>query len=253
MTAKSKQRAAPAASLPAQDGFSLIPDSTLLALYAAMLKYRTIAGRSRIRLKQSKLIGSRSSILGHEAAAVGVAIDLLPEDTIAPARWAHSPFREINPSLTVAATLNLATRAALAHKDKKNSRIAVAFSTGRPASLSAWRKALSLAAAQNLPILFVSPLPLDSQPPDFQRQIKGEDIPLKTKNYAFPVLAVDGNDVVAVYRVASEAIAHARKGHGPSLIVCRRWNAGDPLLNMENYLIRKGLYSQQLKRQIAPG
>jgi TPP-dependent pyruvate/acetoin dehydrogenase alpha subunit len=57
---------------------------------------------------------------------------------------------------------------------------------------------------------------------------------------------VDGNDVVAVYRVASEAIAHARKGHGPTLIDCRLSIPADPLQNMRNYLIGKGLDARAL-------
>ena len=76
---------------------------------------------------------------------------------------------------------------------------------------------------------------------------------MKTKACSFPVIAVDGNDAVAVYRVASEAIAHARKGDGPTLIECIRTKAGDPLLNMEKYLVRKGLFSEEFKRKVAAG
>jgi len=100
-------------------------------------------------------------------------------------------------------------------------------------------------------VLFVSLHPLTPRPADLKRQTRVEDIPLKTKDYAFPSIAVDGNDVVAIYRVASEAIVRARKGHGPTLIVCRRWAAGDPLMNMEKYLIHKGLFNEQRKQQVA--
>jgi hypothetical protein len=57
---------------------------------------------------------------------------------------------------------------------------------------------------------------------------------------------VDGNDVVAVYRVASEAIAHARNGHGPTVIDCRLSGPGDPIENMLRYLIGKGLDPGQI-------
>jgi pyruvate dehydrogenase E1 component alpha subunit len=48
-----------------------------------------------------------------------------------------------------------------------------------------------------------------------------------------PGVTVDGNDVFAVYEVAGEAVARARKGQGPSLIECKtyRWRGhfeGDP-------------------------
>jgi TPP-dependent pyruvate/acetoin dehydrogenase alpha subunit len=64
---------------------------------------------------------------------------------------------------------------------------------------------------------------------------------------------VEGIDAVAVYRVACEAIAHARKGDGPTLIVCQRWQEGDPLQNMENYLDRKGLFSEKFRRRVESG
>jgi pyruvate dehydrogenase E1 component alpha subunit len=66
---------------------------------------------------------------------------------------------------------------------------------------------------------------------------------------------VDGNDVVAVYRVATEAIVHARKGNGPTLIECRfdRSEAHDPILKMEAYLLRKGLFSEELKIEATAG
>jgi TPP-dependent pyruvate/acetoin dehydrogenase alpha subunit len=55
---------------------------------------------------------------------------------------------------------------------------------------------------------------------------------------------------VAVYRVATEAIMHARKGNGATLIECETAGGGkahDPILKMEVYLTRKGLFSEGLK------
>jgi hypothetical protein len=77
-----------------------------------------------------------------------------------------------------------------------------------------------------------------------------EENELAEKAAGMPVIAVDGNDAVAVYRVAQESIAHARSGSGPTLIVGRigEWHndAGeytDPILRMEAYLAAKGLSS----------
>jgi pyruvate dehydrogenase E1 component alpha subunit len=46
-------------------------------------------------------------------------------------------------------------------------------------------------------------------------------------------LAVDGNDVLAVYEATREAIARARRGEGPTLIECKTYrflghSIGDP-------------------------
>jgi TPP-dependent pyruvate/acetoin dehydrogenase alpha subunit len=41
---------------------------------------------------------------------------------------------------------------------------------------------------------------------------------LRAAGYGFPGIEVDGNDVLAVYGVASEAVQRARAGEGPTLI-----------------------------------
>ena len=42
----------------------------------------------------------------------------------------------------------------------------------------------------------------------------------KALAYGFPGIQVDGNDVLAVYAAASEAVDRARKGEGATLIEC---------------------------------
>lgn len=252
----------------ANNGFPLISNRKLLALYSTMLKCRMIEERIRILLKQSKFTGNGYTALGQEAAAAGVAIDLLPEDTVSAFPSDLIPlfikglpleklfarlFSAISPSTTIAAQLHIATGAALANKTRKNNKIAVAFCSRECTSHSSWEEALKFAGVHALPILFVFRSTLPAQPASPDPHTKTRRILMKTKAYSFPTITVEGNDAVAVYRVASEAIAHARKGDGPTLIECQRWQADDPLLNMEKYLIRKGLFSEEFKRQVAAG
>jgi TPP-dependent pyruvate/acetoin dehydrogenase alpha subunit len=229
MTTKNKESAS------ANDGFSLISNQKLLALYAAMQECRGIAERSRIQPKKGKLAGSINSILGHEAAVVGATIDLTSGDSIAPDLWPDAALKAINPSVSFASSISLASRMAAGNKASRN--IVILFSGSVRASQASWLRALNLAAAQSLPMLFVSFNRRQSSGPP----IEILNIPRKPGGYALPSISVDGNDVVAVYRVASEAIAHARKGHGPTLIECLVLNPGDPIHNMMKYLIRKGL------------
>jgi TPP-dependent pyruvate/acetoin dehydrogenase alpha subunit len=233
-------------SSPSTEGFSLISSQKLLALYSAMLLCRRIGESSRVRLKQGRPAGSLASILGHEAAAVGTAIDLLPADTVAPARWPDAVLKAINPSVSVCSGILPATRSAVANRaltNRESLSVTVLFSDSKRAAKASWQKALDLAAAQNLPALFVSL----NQEGDRQRPAEALAVRGKKKGCAFPSICVDGNDVVAVYRVASEAIAHARKGHGPTLIECPLAHPCDPIKNMEKYLIRKGLVEEQLR------
>ena len=95
-----------------------------------------------------------------------------------------------------------------------------------------------------LPILFVAPAPKPSR--TTTRTARTKPLPACT----FPTIVVDGNDVVAVYRVASEAIFHARKNHGATLIECVHTPGSDPLRTMETYLRNKSLYTPALKRNL---
>jgi pyruvate dehydrogenase E1 component alpha subunit len=214
---------------PADEGFSLISNRKLLTLYAAMVQCRRIAGSAENQRRRQ----APGGLLGHEATAVGAAIDLRPHDTVAAAHWPIGAIRAINPFVSIAASVSHAARSARASQDGR--KVTLLFSIGKPGA--SWLKALTLAADQNLSILFVS---LTSRVA-VSDSLGGGTIPTKRRGYAFPLISVDGNDVVAVFRVASEAIAHARKGNGPTLIDSRITTPGDPLLNMEKYLSAKGL------------
>jgi TPP-dependent pyruvate/acetoin dehydrogenase alpha subunit len=242
MTTLTKEQSA--AALAGNHGFSLISDEKLRQFYATMLQCRLNVERAQAR-------GPRNSFAGLEAATVGVLIDLLPDDTVAAAPGdlivrsiLGEPLRKLfggSAQPTFAAQLKLAISAAQASKSDKSGKVAVVFSSGDSVP---WQKALTQANVERLPILFVCATKLVAEP-----------LPQHTEPYFFPCITVDGNDVVAVYRVATEAIAHARKGNGATLIHCAidRSEAHDPLLKMEAYLTRKGLFSLAWKRKIAAG
>jgi TPP-dependent pyruvate/acetoin dehydrogenase alpha subunit len=64
--------------------------------------------------------------------------------------------------------------------------------------------------------------------------ISVDDLAVRAKAFGIPGETVDGNDVLAVYETVSEAVARARTGDGPSLIVARTYRLeghtiGDPL------------------------
>ena len=65
--------------------------------------------------------------------------------------------------------------------------------------------------------------------------MSGGDIAARAAGYVMPGVAVDGQDVIAMYEVAKEAIGRARKGEGPTLIEAQTYRyqghfgADDPL------------------------
>jgi len=302
MATKVKEPAASANG--AVQGTGLISNEKLRQLYATMLKCRTLEERARVLFKQSKFTGNYYAAVGQEAASVGTAIDLRVEDTIgpshrdfisgfikgapldkmfchlfargnSPAHFGYAPLNVITPASTIAAQLNIATGVALANKMKKNDNIAVAYSGDGSTSLGFWHEALNFAGVHDLPIVFVCQNNLWAESVNLSLQTKVPDISTKAQAYGFPGITVDGNDVVAVYRVAQEAIARARRGQGPTLIECKtyrwyghseidpakyrdpeeveRWKAKDPIANMEKYLTGKGLFTAEWKQEIVDG
>ena len=79
------------------------------------------------------------------------------------------------------------------------------------------------------------------QPKNSSRDVTNvTDLADRAHGYGIPGVVVDGMDVVAVYEVAKEAVARARRGEGPTLLECKtyRWqghHVGDPA----NYRSRK--------------
>ena len=278
MTIARKKTSAPADSLSTHSGFSLISNEKLLELYITMLKCRMIEERFRILAKRNP--GTPSSITAavHDAAIAGMAIDLLRGDTLAPSpgalipcfvkgmplaaifsslsgrktpiRPAYASHGLIRPSFSAATQLKRALRKASTYKAKKNKKIVVVFCGDYTASSSDLDAAMERAGRKRLPVLFVC-----------QTGYEVEDVSAKAHKYGFPGVIVDGDDAVAVYRVATEAIAHARRGSGPTLIECKPWPlsgrksarpyiTGNPIPNMETYLARKGLFSRKLKSKV---
>ena len=318
MTTKTKERTAAAeqASTPpsgqrskATPNGALPLDAELLKrLYATMLKCRMMEEKVRILFKQGKFAGNYYAAVGQEATEVGCAIELRPEDTIAPshrdfianlikgtplplmfaqlyarktspdqgrsspAHCGYAPLNIITPASTIAAQLNIGTGVALAYKLQKKPSIVMAFSGEGSTSLGFWHEALNFAGVQNLPIVYIIQNNLWAESVSVKLQTKVEDLSVKAEAYGFPGITVDGNDVVAVYRVAHEAINRARSGGGPTLIECKtyrwyghseidpakyrtpeeveHWKSKDPIPHMEKYLANYGLFSDEFKREI---
>jgi TPP-dependent pyruvate/acetoin dehydrogenase alpha subunit len=281
-----------------REGFSLISDEKLIALYANLLKCRMVEQRLA---NGGGAHRDYSSSRGHEAGTVGVAIDLSSDDAMcSPDHGIVTGFQKDPPIEAVlllsgahgltgrfrigsqSRSLNgngaspgmakthtqTAIGAALASKTSKNGRIAVVFGNNGASEL--WNEALHIASLHALPMIFVNHEQRKRSP------AAGTPANPKTNQRAnpetpwFPDIVVDSNDVVAVYRVANEAISRARLGRGPTLIECQPFRligrttgegnrSGtsrrtlDPISNMETYLRRKGLFQRQLRDDILAG
>jgi TPP-dependent pyruvate/acetoin dehydrogenase alpha subunit len=275
-TGRKEKSAAATAALAGNNGFSLISNEKLLQLYSSLVKCRMIEERVRLLSECRGLVGSGNAFAGREAGAVGVAIDLLPEDVVVSSpgdfivnlirgdslsRVVHSflaSSADPAPANCFSNLIKTAMSAALAAKTGKKGRIAVVFGNEESSSSAIWRKALKNAGTDCLPMIFVHYSGHANGPAKGDAQSMLEKIGLRTQEHGIPVIHVDGSDLVAIYRVATESIAHARKGNGASLIHCVTLHSEsraetDSILKMEAYLSRKGLFSEELKREVAGG
>ena len=263
MPTQLKGRSTPPA-VAGKNGYSLISSGKFRQLYAALLKCELLEARLG-SFPAPGADGTRNLT----AAAVGLMLDLSPEDTVVltprifaanlvkgvPARallchanagesstaFAFGKVSALTPaSSTATAQAGLATGAALANKMAKNGRIAVAFMEGGAATLKECREALELASKHKLPVLYVTQTESDN----------GNQKLIDRLSDLFPVITVDAYDLVAIYRVAQESIARARDG-GPTLITCVPYVAegmsASPITNMERYLTGKKLFDYKWK------
>jgi TPP-dependent pyruvate/acetoin dehydrogenase alpha subunit len=79
-------------------------------------------------------------------------------------------------------------------------------------------EACNLASILKTPTVFVCENNQWAISMPIERAIAVPDIALRAQGYGFPGVVVDGNDVLAVRQAASEAVARARAGEGPTLI-----------------------------------
>jgi pyruvate dehydrogenase E1 component alpha subunit len=139
-------------------------------------------------------------------------------------------------------------------------RVALVFCGEDPTALTFQNEALALAAKYKAPVVCVIQIAFSSlAAAEGQRRSRSKKAPQP----GFPEIVVEGADVVAIFRVAQEAVRRARTGHGPSLIKCVMPNDGsaksqavsgsthDPLVLMEHYLRRRNLWSEDWQRKIA--
>jgi pyruvate dehydrogenase E1 component alpha subunit len=120
--------------------------------------------------------------------------------------------------VSLAAQLSHATGLAWGLKLQKKDSVVMTYVGDGGSSEGDFHEALNLAGVQRAPVVFVlqnnqwaisTPRRVQSATPSFA---------LRAAGYGFPGVEVDGNDVLAVYSVASEAVERARAGEGPTLI-----------------------------------
>jgi 2-oxoisovalerate dehydrogenase E1 component len=127
-----------------------------------------------------------------------------------------------------------AVGAALSARIKGTRAIATAFFGDGAVNHGAFHESLNFAGAQQAGVLFVCENNLYATATPLRSVTRNPEIATRADAYGVPGVAVDGNDVLAVWQAAREAVARARRGDGPTLIEAKTYRVvghheGDPL------------------------
>ena len=175
----------------------------------------------------------------------------------------------------IGAQIPLALGAAFAAKYRGEDHVAVAFFGDGAANQGPLYEAMNLAATWQLPMLFVCENNLHAATTPAKITFPSLDIAPRAAGFAMPGIIVDGQDVLAVYEVAKEAMGRARSGDGPTFIEaktyrfqghcgavaehadpaeCARWRKRDPIELLWSRLSGDGVPAverDELEQQVA--
>jgi pyruvate dehydrogenase E1 component alpha subunit len=248
--------------------------SRLLDIYESMVRIRKFEEKVAEIYKAGKMPGFIHSYIGEEAIGSGVCANLRRDDYITSTHRAegHSLAKGVSSRSVmaellgrvdgccrgkggsmhladakvgllgatgiVASLIPVATGAALSAQVRHTDQVAVAFFGDGGVANGAFHESINFAAIWDLPVVFVSENNWYSTATPFASVAKNTDVASRADGYGVPGVALDGMDVLAVYRATREAVNRARSGKGPTLLDCRTYRflghyIGDPDLRVK--------------------
>ena len=276
-----------------------IPEDVLLRLHRTMLLGRKFDERL-LNLQRQGRIGTFPPIKGQEAAQLGTIAHLRPSDWMVPAFretaaeiWRGRSLESIiiynngynegvdipedrndmPISVPVGSQIIHAVGLGWAAQYRKTDGVAMTFFGDGATSQGDFHEGLNFAAVFQVPVIFVCQNNHWAISVPLSKQTRSKTLVQKALAYGMPGIQVDGNDILAVYAAAHEAVERARSGGGPTLIECvtyrlmmhttaddpkryrsdeevEQWSKRDPLSRFENYLLGKGLLSEAQRNRV---
>lgn len=238
-------------------GESPLTISEIRPLYRSMVSARLFDRKSVALQKQGRL-ATYAPFEGQEAAQIGSAAVLRPDDWMVPsyrdaaAMWMHgyplaslfawrsgdergcSPPDDVPvlpASITVGAHMLHAVGLAWAAKLQGEDRIAITYFGDGATSEGDFHEAMNLAAVYEVATVFLCQNNGYAISLPRHRQTRSETIAQKADAYGMPGIVVDGNDVLATYDVSRVAAERARAGDGPTLIEALTYRVGPHTTN----------------------
>ena len=271
-----------------------IPEALLLKLHRAMLLGRRFDERL-LSLQRQGRVGTFAPITGQEASQLGAVAALRPSDWMAPSfremaaelwrgktmesvllgmggyneGWPEEePHNDLPVAVPVGSQILHAVGIAWAMKYRGKDDVAMTFMGDGGTSEGDFHEGMNFAGVYQVPVIFVCQNNHWAISIPRSRQTRSKTIAQKAIAYGMPGIQVDGNDILAVYSAAKEAVDRARSGQGPTFMECvtyrmmmhttaddpkryrteeevNAWKARDPIIRFQKYLTDKGLLSEE--------
>jgi len=124
------------------------------------------------------------------------------------------------------ANLPVAAGLGLTFKMERADHVVVAYFGEGASNVGDFHEALNFAGVQRLPVIFVCENNQYAYSVPIEKSMAIDDVADRAHSYGFDGVAINGNDVLAVYQSTQGALARARGGEGPTLIECKtyRWH-----------------------------
>ncbi len=228
-------------------------------LYRKMLEIRCFEEKVFELYAQNLVPGTIHLYTGEEAVAVGVCGNLRKDDYITSTHRGHGhciakgaqPKRVmaeilgkktgyckgkggsmhiadfkvgmLGATAVVGAGLPIAMGAGLSIKLRRTNNIVACFFGDGASNQGTFHEAINMAAIWKLPVIFVCENNVYAMGTRQSTVMLVKNVADRAVAYGIPGVAVDGNDVLAVYEAARKAVEMARKGEGPTLIECKTY------------------------------
>lgn len=243
---------------------------TLLGLFERMTLLRRFETAAQMACRAGETPGFLHLYIGQEAVAAGICAHLRRTDWITSTHrgHGHALAKGVSPKTLMAelygrrdgsvggrgGTMHIYDRsaglfgtnglvgagipeavgAALSAKHRGTGGVAVAFFGDGATSHGAFHESLNFAGVMRAPVVFVCENNLYATATPLSSVTLNPEIATRAAAYGIPGVAVDGNDVVAVWQAMQTAAERARRGGGPTLIEAKTYRTvghheGDPV------------------------